>query len=213
MRTRIVGVGWTLLLALITGPGQVHAEQERGTAAENLPKCPVLGKETIDLSVRLATADGPVYFCRNDCIEKYKADPGKYAAKAAAQRKQLARLPKAQVTCPVMGGGVDKKFSTTVQGRKILFCCKGCVGKYEKNPAQYAAALASSHTYQTRCPVMGGPIDPKAAIELADGRKIYFCCAGCDKKFAQSPDKYLPNLAAQGIGISAKDLAGAKSVN
>ncbi len=212
MHIRLLGTGLALLLAFATGLSQAHEGHDHGAAGgKNLPKCPVMGEETIDLSIRLATADGPVYFCCNDCIEEYKADPGKYAAKAVAQRKQLANLPKVQVTCPVMGGVVDKKVSTTIQGQKILFCCKGCIGKFEKNPAKYAAALANSYTYQTKCPVMGGTIDPKAAIELVDGRKIYFCCAGCDKKLAQNPEKYLPKLAAQGVGVSAKDLAGAKS--
>jgi YHS domain-containing protein len=99
-----------------------------------------------------------------------------------------------------------------LQGQKILFCCEGCIGKFEKNPAKYATALANSYTYQTQCPIMGGTISPKAAVELTDGRKIYFCCAGCDKKLAQNPEKYLPKLAAQGVGVSAKDLLGAKAV-
>ena len=50
---------------------------------------------------------------------------------------------------------------------------------FEKNPEKYATALANSYSYQTKCPVMGGAINPKAAIQLADGRKIYFCCPGC----------------------------------
>lgn len=176
-----------------------------------LPACPVMGDDPIDLSISVATSDGPVFFCCADCIDTYKADPAKYAAKVTDQRRQLASLPKVQTVCPVRGKPVDKKVSIGQGANKVGFCCKGCVAKFQSNPAKYQAALANGYTYQTKCPVMGGPIDPKASMELADGRKVYFCCKGCDKKLAGDPAKYLPKLEAQGIHLSAKDLSGGKA--
>lgn len=49
---------------------------------------------------------------------------------------------------------------------------------------------------QKTCPVMGEPIDKDVFIEYED-RKVYFCCKGCDKKFKDSPNKYLPALYEQ----------------
>jgi len=210
MQARFLGTGLALLLAF--GSGLCQASEGHGSKGGHLPKCPVMGDDPIDLSVSLATADGPVYFCCSDCIQDYQADPGKFARQVAAQRKYLANLPKVQVTCPVTGKTVNKKVFATYRGQKVLFCCKGCIGKFENNPGKYAAALANSYTYQTKCPVMGGPINPQAALKLADGRKIYFCCNGCDKKLVKNPEKFLPKLAAQGIGVSAKDLVGAKKI-
>jgi len=43
------------------------------------------------------------------------------------------------------------------------------------------------------CPVMGGETTKDAFI-IYEGKKIYFCCPGCDKTFLQDPDKYLKKL-------------------
>jgi Cu(I)/Ag(I) efflux system membrane fusion protein len=46
---------------------------------------------------------------------------------------------------------------------------------------------------QTHCPVMGGPINKEIFIEYK-GKKVYFCCGGCDDVFLKEPEKYLPKL-------------------
>ena len=46
---------------------------------------------------------------------------------------------------------------------------------------------------QTTCPVMGGAID-KAIFTEYQGKKVYFCCRGCDQKFLEDPEKYLAKL-------------------
>jgi YHS domain-containing protein len=189
-----------------------HQGHQHGAKSQtlSLPACPVMSDNPINLSISAATADGPVYFCCTDCIDTYKANPREYARQVAAQRQTLAALPKVQTTCPVMGKPIDKKISVDYRGQKVYFCCKGCDVKFQKNPKQYRAALANSYTYQMKCPVMGGAIDPQAFLQLADGRKVFFCCKGCDKKFASQPAKYLAKLESQGIHIAATDVTGAK---
>jgi len=44
-----------------------------------------------------------------------------------------------------------------------------------------------------KCPVMGGDTTKDAFI-IYEGKKIYFCCPGCDKTFLQNPEKYLKKL-------------------
>ncbi|MHC4328578.1 MAG: YHS domain-containing protein [Planctomycetota bacterium] len=47
---------------------------------------------------------------------------------------------------------------------------------------------------QTICPVMeGNPINKKYVTEYK-GKKVYFCCPGCDKMFEANPEKYLAKL-------------------
>jgi YHS domain-containing protein len=46
---------------------------------------------------------------------------------------------------------------------------------------------------QTTCPIMGMAIDKKVFIEYK-GRKVYFCCPGCEDKFKAEPQKYLAKL-------------------
>ncbi len=46
---------------------------------------------------------------------------------------------------------------------------------------------------QPRCPVMDAPIDPSVYVEY-EGKRVYFCCPGCDKKFLADPERYLDKL-------------------
>jgi len=49
---------------------------------------------------------------------------------------------------------------------------------------------------QTMCPVMNKPIDKTQYIDY-DGKRIYFCCPGCDYAFLKEPKMYEKNL--QGV--------------
>ena len=46
---------------------------------------------------------------------------------------------------------------------------------------------------QTTCPVMGGAIDKNIFIEYK-GKKVYFCCPGCEEQFKKEPEKYIAKL-------------------
>jgi Cu(I)/Ag(I) efflux system membrane fusion protein len=46
---------------------------------------------------------------------------------------------------------------------------------------------------QTLCPVMGGAVNKKYFIEY-QGKKVYFCCPGCDEAFLKEPERYLDKL-------------------
>ena len=56
---------------------------------------------------------------------------------------------------------------------------------------------------QTTCPVMGGKIDKDIWVEH-NGRKIYFCCAGCPEEFKKNPEKYIERLDKDTSGISTE---------
>ena len=46
---------------------------------------------------------------------------------------------------------------------------------------------------QTVCPIMGGKIN-KSVFATYKGKKVYFCCAGCETPFLKNPEKYLSKL-------------------
>jgi len=48
---------------------------------------------------------------------------------------------KAQTTCPVMGGEVDKTKFVDYDGKRIYVCCGGCIAKIKKDPAKYVKQL------------------------------------------------------------------------
>jgi YHS domain-containing protein len=52
---------------------------------------------------------------------------------------------------------------------------------------------SSQPAEQTTCPIMGMAIDKNVYTQY-EGKKVYFCCAGCEKPFLESPEKYLSKL-------------------
>jgi len=50
-----------------------------------------------------------------------------------------------------------------------------------------------SEIEQTMCPVMNAPINKNFYTEYR-GKKVYFCCPGCDEEFHRNPEKYLDKL-------------------
>ncbi len=55
------------------------------------------------------------------------------------------------------------------------------------------AMQVASATEQTMCPVMGAPIDKNLFVEY-EGKKVYFCCKGCEAKFKEAPEMYIAKL-------------------
>ncbi len=51
---------------------------------------------------------------------------------------------------------------------------------------------------QTVCPVLQGNIDKSVYVDYK-GKRIYFCCQGCDAEFNKDPEKYLKKLEAEGV--------------
>lgn len=56
-----------------------------------------------------------------------------------------------------------------------------------------AAQSVDESTEQTTCPVMGGAVD-KTIFTVYQGKKVYFCCAGCKPEFERNPEKYISGL-------------------
>lgn len=46
-----------------------------------------------------------------------------------------------QTLCPVMGNPIDKTVFTEYKGKKVYFCCPGCIETFEKNPEKYINKL------------------------------------------------------------------------
>ncbi len=58
---------------------------------------------------------------------------------------------------------------------------------------QKPCCAASQAEPQTACPVAGLPINKKLSVEYR-GKKVYFCCPGCVKKFQENPEKFASKL-------------------
>ncbi len=147
-----------------------------------------------------------VRFCCESCVPKFEADPQTYWKRIDALliEQQTAHYPLTH--CVVMESdsleGVDDPDSQVVyRNRLVRFCCFGCVGKFEKEPAKYIAKLDAAVIKQqsekyplTTCPVsgeklgsMGEPVQRVVGTTL-----VKFCCAACEKSFEKDP---LPVIA------------------
>ena len=53
---------------------------------------------------------------------------------------------------------------------------------------------------QEQCPVLGGKIDKKSYTDYK-GKRVYFCCAGCEETFKKDPNKYIKQLEDSGVTL------------
>jgi YHS domain-containing protein len=54
---------------------------------------------------------------------------------------------------------------------------------------------------QTMCPVMEGRKIDKTLYVDHEGKRIYFCCAGCPDTFKKDPGEYMAKLEAEGVTL------------
>lgn len=117
----------------------------------------------------------------------------------APDRAATVESPLKQTTCPVTGDPVKADSFASYEGQMVLFCCDQCVDRFNKSPLYYLPAVYRQiypQHMQATCPVMGGEIDPKVSINF-QGQKVFFCCAGCGKKFQNEPATYEAKLKAE----------------
>jgi YHS domain-containing protein len=63
------------------------------------------------------------------------------AAAAAAIAVPAAQQSVAQTRCPVMGGPINESIYADYEGRRVYFCCEGCIAAFNKDPETYLAKL------------------------------------------------------------------------
>jgi Cu+-exporting ATPase len=120
------------------------------------------------------------------------------------------RLPEQEILQtaidPVCGMTVDPHATAhrhAYQGRTFYFCSAGCLRKFAAEPEKYLHATTNETQRpsgaQAIDPVCGMTIDPHktAHQHVHQGRTYYFCSAGCMRKFAAEPQKYLKPRPAE----------------
>jgi len=79
-----------------------------------------------------------------------------------AGKDATAQTVKNQTVCPVMGGKIDKKSFADYDGKRVYFCCGGCSGAFNKDPAKYIKKLEDQGVVLEKTPVK---TDEKAAAK------------------------------------------------
>lgn len=115
-----------------------------------------------------------------------------------AKESKTSKLP----LCPVMDEPVNFYVHADTKDGPVYFCCKKCIGEFEKEPAKFADKVAAQQkachdlpAVQVSCPISGHPVDKTATIE-EHGHTIAFCCKKCIGEFKKDPAKYHSKLMA-----------------
>lgn len=130
----------TIAVLLLTLSVAVAAADAKPADTANAPElkaqtlCPVMGGK-IDSTIYTDIQGQRVYLCCAGCIKPLKKDPDKYFKKAAADGVLFENV---QTSCPVSGKELkEKKVYADHEGRRVYFCCEGCIDKFEKDPQKY----------------------------------------------------------------------------
>ena len=75
----------------------------------------------------------------NGCKKKSQSPASKTSDIEAVTSAAAETLE--QTSCPVMGGKINKAIYTEYKGKKVYFCCAGCVAKFKEDPEKYLAKL------------------------------------------------------------------------
>jgi len=57
-----------------------------------------------------------------------------------------------QSKCPVMGGKIDEKIFADYQGKRIYFCCTGCLEEFKKDPEGYLKKMEAEGITPAKAP-------------------------------------------------------------
>ncbi len=89
--------------------------------------------------------------------------------------------------------GMKKQFKTMMLLAVVLAIGLVVLGGCKKSEPAETEEVVASAIEQTKCPMMGTPIDKDVYIEYK-GEKVYFCCKDCIAKFEKEPEKYVGKL-------------------
>ncbi len=60
-----------------------------------------------------------------------------------------------QVKCPVMGGKINKDLYADYKGKRVYFCCEGCIEPFNKDPEKYIKKLQDEGVTLEKAPKSG----------------------------------------------------------
>ena len=124
----------------------------------------------------------------------------------AAAKTEAKGDPYTLDTCIVSGeklGSMGAPVVKEIAGREYRFCCKGCVGLFEKDAANYQKKLDEklieqqlNHYPLHECVVSGKPLGETTENYVYKNRLVRFCCNGCMTAFHEDPSAYIAKLNA-----------------
>ncbi len=143
-----------------------------------------------------------VYFCSDNCKERFEKSPElqrKAATKSAGQYIDLessktttATMQASQAVDPICGMTVDiatAKYMSSIDDTTYYFCCSGCKERFDSSPEiQKPTAVPAKEDDMPKTavdPICGMTVDIATAKYMSsiDDTTYYFCCSGCKERF------------------------------
>jgi YHS domain-containing protein len=115
--------------------------------------CPVMGAK-VDNKHFVDYQGNRVYFCCPGCPKEFLKNPDKYLKEMKDKGIKLEKTPNPQTKCPVMGDNLlGRTIYSDYKGKRIYFCCSGCVKEFNKNPEKYMKILKDEKVNLEDAPV------------------------------------------------------------
>lgn len=111
-----------------------YADEKKtdGEKAVTNRMCPVMNSPVSE-KYRTEYNGQYVYFCCQGCVTMFEKDPAKYIAELS--KEDLAAIQPNEI-CPVTNEkNPNRSLWVEHEGRKIYFCCDGCVNMFKKKVA------------------------------------------------------------------------------
>ena len=97
--------------------------------------CPVMNAPVSE-KIRTEYKGQYVYFCCQGCVTMFEKDPEAYVAKLSPEDREAI---KPNEVCPITAEKIpDHTRFVEQDGRKIYFCCDGCLAMYKAKMAEKA---------------------------------------------------------------------------
>ncbi len=88
--------------------------------------------------------------------------------------------PRPQTTCPVMGGKINEGVYSDYEGKRVYFCCGGCISKFQKDPAKYVKKLETEGvTLEDASQAVNKSGSSQGTNEVGDKSRTSGGCGGC----------------------------------
>ena len=134
-----------VFVALGLGLSQAYAEKaEKETSTPYPLKTCVVSGETLDADAIIWNHEGrELQLCCNGCKKDFIKDPATYLKKLDEAYIGAYPLKHCLVSKEPLGSMGDA-YVHHHKGELVLFCCKGCIKKFNKKPDQYLKELHSA---------------------------------------------------------------------
>lgn len=154
--------------------------------------CPINNEEIPENAPFKVFNGVKVMFCCAGCDTAFAKDPMANLAKSAKKGQTSAVF----MFEPFTKKPIDpmaSKFTADYNGIRYGFSTAANLNKFKASPATFAKMPKNEVLYCVVANEAVASYDAASGYMDYNGTRYYFCCAGCDTKFAKDPAAYVKN--------------------